>query len=99
MTQGPRGRRVGDMNLLRRALLFWVCVLALLGVATAGAQTPLEASFEFTPAEPAVNELVTLADTTKNDGRQARVRVGPRCRRPVRRRDLDGGDDRLHHAR
>ena len=54
------------MNLLRPALLFWVCVLALLGVATAGAQTPLEASFEFTPAEPAVNELVTLTDTTKN---------------------------------
>ena len=54
------------MNLLRPALLFWVCVLALLGVATAGAQTPLEASFEFTPAEPAVDELVTLTDTTKN---------------------------------
>ncbi|MBO9531505.1 MAG: PKD domain-containing protein [Solirubrobacteraceae bacterium] len=54
------------MNLLRPAVLFWVCVLALLGAATAGAQTPLEASFEFTPAEPAVNELVTLTDTTKN---------------------------------
>jgi hypothetical protein len=54
------------MNLLKPALLFWVCVLALLGAATAGAQTPLEASFEFTPAEPAANELVTLSDTTKN---------------------------------
>jgi hypothetical protein len=54
------------MNLLRPALLFWVCVLALLGAATAGAQTPLDASFEFTPAAPAVNELVTLTDTTKN---------------------------------
>ena len=54
------------MNLLRPALLLWVCVLALVGVATAGAQTPLEASLKFTPAEPAVNELVTLTDTTKN---------------------------------
>src|SRR5690242_15456326 len=54
------------MNLLRPALLFWVCLLALLGTATAGAQTPLEASFEFTPAAPAVNDLVTLTDTTKN---------------------------------
>ena len=54
------------MNLLRPSLLFWVCILALLGAATAGAQTPLEASFEVAPAEPVVNELVTLTDTTKN---------------------------------
>jgi PKD repeat protein len=58
------------MNLLRPALLFWVCILALLSAGAgvgAGAQTqPLEASFEITPAEPVANELVTLSDTTKN---------------------------------
>ena len=54
------------MKLLRPTLLFWVCLLALLGAATAGAQTPLEASFEVTPAEPTVDEPVTLTDTTKN---------------------------------
>ena len=55
------------MNLLRPSLLFWVCVLALLGAATAGAQTqPLEASFEVTPAAPAANAPVTFTDTTKN---------------------------------
>jgi PKD repeat protein len=54
------------MKLLRPTLLFRVCILALLGAATAGAQTPLEASFEVTPAGPTVNELVTLTDTTKN---------------------------------
>ena len=55
------------MNLFRPALLFWVCILALLGAATAGAQTPpLEASFAVTPAEPVANAPVTFTDTTKN---------------------------------
>ena len=68
------------MNLLRPSLLFWVCLLALLGAATAGAQTqPLEASFEVTPAAPAANAPVTFTDTTKQPHRRAtRVRVGPR---------------------
>jgi hypothetical protein len=54
------------MTLPRSALLFAVCALALLGVATADAQTPLEASFEFAPAAPAAGEPVTLSDTTSN---------------------------------
>ena len=55
------------MNLLRPSLLFWVCILALLGAATAGAQTqPLEASFEVAPAAPTANAPVTFTDTTKN---------------------------------
>ena len=55
------------MNLLRPSLLFWVCILALLGAATAGAQTqPLEASFEVAPAAPTANAPVTFTDTTSN---------------------------------
>lgn len=55
------------MNLLRPFLLFWVCILALLGAATAGAQTqPLEASFDVTPAAPTANAPVTFTDTTQN---------------------------------
>ena len=55
------------MNPFRPALLFWVCILALLGAATAGAQTqPLVASFEVKPAEPVAGEPVTLLDTTSN---------------------------------
>src|ERR1044071_5212427 len=66
MPARPPTRMVAGMKPLRPTLLFWVCILALLGAATAGALTPLEASFEVTPAEPTVDELVTLTDTTKN---------------------------------
>src|SRR4051812_45665705 len=65
MTAGASARRVVGMNLLRPALLL-AAVCVLFGATTASAQTPLEAAFEFAPAEPAVDELVTLTDTTTN---------------------------------
>ncbi len=55
------------MNLLRPSLLFWVCLLALLGAATAGAQTqPFEASFAVAPAKPVAGEPITFTYTTAN---------------------------------
>ena len=61
MAAVPPGQMVCGMNLLRPALLFWVCILALLGAATARAQTqPLKADFSV-----AIDgQAVTLASTT-----------------------------------
>ena len=67
MPEARQPGRCAGMNLFRPSLLFWVCILALLGAATAGAQTqPLEASFEVAPAAPTANAPVTFTDTTTN---------------------------------